>query len=407
MYAKMIFMSATGLGMLAGAAFAGNHTGSAPVEQGEANADFEPAFENQTRAPAIADTIELATETVVDGLAHPWGIEVLPGGGYLVTEREGRLRVVNAEGELQSAVKGVPMVLNMEQGGLLDVALAEDFAESRRIFFTYAKPLDGNMSATAAGTGVLNEDMTELSEVEDIFVQSPPSPTPMHSGSRIVLDGDVAYVTTGEHFTEEERVLAQDLSTTYGKVVRVTLGGEVPEGNPFADRDDAEDVIWTYGHRNVQGADIRPGTGELWTIEHGPQGGDELNLIEAGANYGWPEVSYGETYQGEPIGTGDARAEGVTEPRYYWDPVIAPGGFAFYEGEMFDWDGDVISSSLYPGGLVRLTLDGDTVTGEARYLTEELGRVRDVEIDDDGSLLVLTDKDNGALVRITPADGAS
>ncbi|MXQ08848.1 PQQ-dependent sugar dehydrogenase [Alphaproteobacteria bacterium GH1-50] len=394
--------------MSVGLAFAGAHTGVAPVEQGEKNVpEFEPAFEMQTRAPAISNPVTLSTETVVEGLAHPWGIEVLPGGGYLVTEREGRLRVIDAEGELKAAIKGVPQVLNMEQGGLLDVALAEDFEQSRRIFFTYAKPMEGNMSATAAATGVLNADMTVLSEVEDIFVQDPPSPSPMHYGSRIVLDGDYAYVTTGEHFTQEERVLAQDKGATYGKVIRVTLSGETPDDNPFVDEEGSVDTIWTLGHRNVQGADIHPETGDLWTLEHGPQGGDELNLIEAGANYGWPEVSYGEQYGGAPIGTGEPRAEGFTEPRYYWDPVIAPGGFTFYEGEMFDWNGDVIASSLYPGGLVRLTLDGDRVNGEARYLAEELGRVRDIEVDADGSVLVLTDYADGAVIRVMPATASN
>lgn len=403
---RTLFLTSVAVGgLMATMAFAGSHTLDRPVEQGEKNVpEFEPAFENQTRAPAIADTQDLATEEVATGLAHPWGIEVLPDGSYLVTEREGRLRVIEPDGSLrEAAVKGVPEVVNMKQGGLLDVALAQDFEDSRRIYLTYSKPMPDNMSVTAAATGVLNEDMTELTEVEDIFVQTPPSPAPMHYGSRIVLDGDYAYVTTGEHFTMDQRVYAQDMDKTYGKIVRVTLDGEVPDDNPFVGQEGAEPEIWTLGHRNVQGADIRPSTGELWALEHGPAGGDELNLIEKGANYGWPVVSYGETYGDEPVGTGEPRAEGFVEPRYYWDPVIAPGGFIFYEGEMFDWDGDVIASSLVPGGLVRLTLDGDTVTGEARYLSD-VGRVRDVEVDQDGALLVLIDADAGSVLRVTPSD---
>jgi glucose/arabinose dehydrogenase len=194
-------------------------------------------------------------------------------------------------------------------------------------------------------------------------------------------------------------VLAQDLRTTYGKVLKITLDGAAAPGNPFIGQADADPRIFSYGHRNPQGADLHPGTGDLWTMEHGPRGGDELNRIEAGENYGWPIVSYGENYSGAPVGTGRTSAPGVTEPRYYWDPVIAPGGFAFYDGDLFEWEGDVIASSLNPGGIVRLKLDGNTVTGEARYLPD-LGRVRDIEIDRDGAILVVND--DGNLLRITP-----
>ena len=400
---RLFFLTSVAVGALAaGAVHSQTDTGGAPVEQGAKNVpEFEPAFGAQTRAPAIADTIALETEEVVDGLVHPWGIAVLPEGGYLVTERAGQLRVVQPDGTLGEPVAGVPDVLSEEQGGLLDVALAEDFAESRRIFLTYSKPLEDNMSATAAATGILSDDMRELAEVQDIFVQFPASPTPMHYGSRIVPDGDVVWITTGEHFTERERDYAQDLDKTYGKVVRVAPDGSAPEDNPFLLQDDAIPSIYSYGHRNIQGAAIRPSTGELWTLEHGPAGGDELNRIEAGENYGWPDVSYGENYDGTPVGTGEPRAEGFAEPQYYWDPVIAPGGFTFYEGEMFDWEGDVIASSLVPGGLVRLTLEGDRVTGEARYL-EDVGRVRDVAVDRDGALLVLIDDDPGSVLRVTP-----
>ncbi|WOI55339.1 PQQ-dependent sugar dehydrogenase [Palleronia sp. LCG004] len=374
-----------------------------PVAQGAKNVpEFEPAWPNQTRAPATDSGVDLAVETVADGLVHPWGLAVLPDGGYLVTEREGRLRMIDAEGNLHDAIDGVPDVFSQDQGGLLDVEVADDFAESGVIFLTYSKPMGDGMSATAAARGVLNDDRTSLSEVEDIFVQDPPSPTPKHYGSRIVLDGEHAFITTGEHSSMEERVFAQDLDKTYGKIVRVTLSGEIPDDNPFADEDGALPEIWSYGHRNIQGADIRPETGELWGLEHGPAGGDELNRIEAGANYGWPVVSYGEQYSGGPIGSGEPRGEGFVEPQYYWDPVIAPGGFVFYEGDMFaDWDGDVLASSLSPGALVRLTLDGDRVSGEERLLTDQ-GRIRDVAVDGEGAILVLVDADNGSVLRLTP-----
>ncbi|WP_375262709.1 PQQ-dependent sugar dehydrogenase [Palleronia sp.] len=375
---------------------------AAQVEQGAKNVPrFEPAFENQTRAPAVETEAEISVDTVTDGLVHPWGIEVLPDGDYLVTERAGNLRVVTREGETGEPISGVPEVVSRDQGGLLDVALAPDFEDSRVIFLTYAKPMGQGQTATAAARGVLSEDRTELTEVEDIFVQEPPADNAMHFGSRVVLDDGYAYVTTGEHFTPTYREFAQDTDNTYGKIVRVTQDGEIPDDNPFADVEGAIGEIWTLGHRNIQGADIRPETGELWALEHGPAGGDELNLIEQGENYGWPVVSYGRQYDGPLVGSGEPRSEEFVEPRYYWDPVIAPGGFTFYDGEMFEgWQGNVLASSLVPGGLVRLTLDGDTVTGEERLVTDR-GRIRDVEVDRDGGVLLLTDKENGEILRVT------
>lgn len=373
-----------------------------PVEQGPKNVpEFSPAFDAQTRAPALPETQVEVTE-VAGGLDRPWGIEVLPDGRYLVTELKGTLRLVTREGEVGKPISGVPEVLYEGQGGLLDVALAEDFQTSRVVFLTYAKPMPDGLNATAAARGVLSDDGTALSQVTDIFVQDPPVEPPMHFGSRLVPDGTNVYITTGEHSSQATRVFAQDLDKTFGKVIRVTSSGEIPGNNPFADQDGAKPEIWTLGHRNIQGADLNPDTGALWTLEHGPAGGDELNLIEPGANYGWPQVSYGRQYAGPLIGIGEPRAEGFTEPRYYWDPVIAPGGFVFYDGDMFpDWQGDVLAGSLNPGGLVRLTLDGDTVTGEERLVTDR-GRIRDVEIDKDGAVLLLVDAPDGSLLRVTP-----
>ena len=395
--------------LAAGAAAA--QTG-APVEEGEENRpDISPAFAAQTEAPAVETEAELETTEVAGPLVHPWGIAVLPGGdGYLVTERPGRLVHVTERGEVSEPIAGVPEVLAEEQGGLLDVALSPDFAENRVIFLTYAKPMTDGLSATAAARAVLSEDMTELTDVEDIFVQSPGSPTPMHYGSRVVPDGEGhVFITTGEHFTEEERDYAQDLDKTYGKIIRVGADGVVPEDNPFAGEPGAQTNIWTLGHRNIQGAAIRPDTEQLWAIEHGPAGGDELNLIEEGRNYGWPDVSYGINYDGTEVSDGLYRHEenGFEEPVYYWDPVIAPGGMTFYDGGMFeDWQGDLLIGGLVAGGLVRLVMDGDRVAGEERLVTD-LGRVRDVAVDRDGSVLVLTDFAEGGLWRITPAGAAT
>jgi aldose sugar dehydrogenase len=346
----------------------------------------------------------LQVETLAEGLEHPWGIAVLPGGGYLVTERGGRLNHVTDGGEVRP-IAGAPEVFAEEQGGLLDVALAEDFATSRVIYLTYAKPMGGGLSATAAARAVLSADMASLSDLTEIFVQDPPSPTPMHYGSRIIADGGHLWVTTGEHSSEAERGNAQDPTKTYGKVIRLMADGSVPADNPFAGQGGAAAQVWTLGHRNIQGAALRPGTDELWTLEHGPMGGDELNLITKGANYGWPEVSYGVNYSGAPVGTGAAHGEGFTEPRYFWDPVIAPGGFLFYDGAMFSaWQGDILAASLNPGGLVRLTLDGDRVTGEERFLYGE-NRIRDVAVAEDGAILLAVDDLNGRILRLTRAGG--
>ncbi|MGG7643752.1 PQQ-dependent sugar dehydrogenase [Rhodovulum sp. YNF3179] len=378
----------------------------APVDQGPRNVpEFSPAFPNQTRAPAMESGMRFAVETLADGLVHPWGIAVLPGGGYLVTERAGRLRHLAADGTLGPAIAGVPEVLAQRQGGLLDVALAPDFAESRVIFLSYAKPMGRGRSATAVARAELGADLRRLEAVRDIFVQTPPSPTPAHYGSRVVASGDHVFITTGEHFTARERQFAQHPDKSYGKVMRLTADGDVPADNPFAGDADALGGVWSLGHRNPQGAAIRPSTGALWTLEHGPAGGDELNRIAPGANYGWPVVSYGENYSGRPVGSGAQRRAGFVEPRYYWDPVIAPGGFVFYRGDMFaDWEGDILAASLNPGGLVRLRLEGDRVAGEERFFTGE-ARMRDVAIDRDGALLVLTDARNGAVLRLTPGGG--
>lgn len=372
---------------------------AAQVEQGAPNANFEPAFPAQTRAPALEETAVRA-DWMVRGLAHPWGIAMLPDGRMLVTERPGRLRLIGPEGA-SDPVAGLPEVDARRQGGLLDVAVRADFGQTRRVWWTYAKRVDGG-TVTAAATGTLSDDGTRMQDVQDIFVQKPPSPNPMHYGSRIVFGPDgMAFITTGEHFSRSERQLAQDLNTTYGKVVRVTPMGEVPPDNPFVGRDGL-DTIWSYGHRNMQGAVIGP-QGRLWTIEHGPAGGDELNRPLPGRNYGWPVISYGVNYNRTSVGSGEAVREGMEQPVYYWDPVIAPGGMMFHNGRggFEDWDGDLLIGSLNPGGLVRLRFAQGRVAGEERLLPD-IGRVRDVEVLGDGSVLLLIDAPDGGILRVRP-----
>ena len=370
--------------------------GFAQVDQGAPNASFSPAFAGQTRAPALPAT-RVEVETVARGLENPWGIAPLPDGQFLVTERPGRMRIINVDGSLSSPISGLPRVDSRSQGGLLDVAVSPRFSTDRTVYWTYAKPI-GRRTATAAAKGVLSVD-GQMTDVQDIFIQDPPSRHPIHFGSRILpmSDGTI-WITTGEHSRPEDRVKAQDNSTTYGKVIRINTDGSAPADNPFVGRDGV-DTIWSYGHRNPQGAAIDL-NGALWTIEHGPRGGDELNLPLPGRNYGWPVISYGINYNGQNIGEGIAVQDGMEQPVYYWDPVIAPGGMMFYDGDYSPWQSDLLIGSLNPGALVRVKLSGGNVVGEERLLTD-VGRIRDVEVLPDSSVLVLADS-QGSVLRVTP-----
>lgn len=367
---------------------------NAQVAQGRANADFTPAFAQQVRAPALPQTSVTVT-VFAEGLDSPWGIAPLGLGQFLVTERSGSLRLVSADGSVSRALSGLPDVAAQGQGGLLDVAASPDFANDRTIFWTYAKSVRGGL-VTAAARGTLMTD-GQLTEVTDIFVQDNPARNGRHFGSRIIPmpDGTV-WITTGDRGAGDSGGLVQDINTTHGKVIRVNADGSVPADNPFVGRD-GNDLVWSLGHRNIQGAAIGPDG--LWTIEHGPRGGDELNRPQAGLNYGWPVVSYGINYRGSVVGEGVSSGPDFQEPVYYWDPVIAPSGMMFYDGPFSDWQGDLLIASLNPGALVRLKLFDGLVVGEERMLTDA-GRIRDVEVLDDGAVLVLLDA--GEILRVTP-----
>lgn len=361
----------------------------------------QPAFPGQTRAPVIADPIRLQTTVIARGLSHPWGMAQMPDGGWLVTERPGRLRIVGPDGRVSDPVAGLPPVDARGQGGLLDVAIRDDFSRTRRLWWSYAEPRGEGANGTSVATAVLSPDGARLSEVRVIFRQEPAWRSTYHFGSRLVFDREGAlFVTTGERSAEQPRRLAQDVTTHLGKVLRIDPEGGPARGNPAIPGGRLE--IWSYGHRNLQAAAMGP-DGALWTVEHGPRGGDELNRPQAGRNYGWPLVSYGVEYSGAAIGAGLTAKEGVEQPVYYWDPVIAPSGLAFYAGDMFpSWRGSALIGGLASQALVRLTLENGRVTGEARYL-HGMARIRDVAVARDGAVMLLTDDEDGALIRLTPA----
>jgi len=358
--------------------------------------------------PAAAQTVtetteefEIAATVVATGLAHPWGMDILPDGALLVTERRGALRVVR-DGVLSQPASGLPEIAVAGQGGLLDVALAPDFAQTGEVYFTFSEPGPGG-AGTALGRAVLagwQGDTPRLEDVETVFSMNRKTGTARHFGSRIVFSGDgTLFVTTGDRGASQR---AQDFSDHAGAVLRIARDGSVPADNPFAGDPDAAPEIWSKGHRNVQGAALDPETGALWTVEHGARGGDEVNRPEAGKNYGWPEISYGRHYSGAEIGSGTAEP-GYEQPRHYWDPSIAPSGMAIYDGAMFpEWRGDILVGALKYQLLARLDrADDGSIAGEERMLKARLGRIRDVTVAPDGALYLLTDDDPGSVVRVT------
>ncbi|ABS62383.1 glucose sorbosone dehydrogenase [Parvibaculum lavamentivorans DS-1] len=353
----------------------------------------------------------IRVETVAGGLKHPWGLAFLPDGNMLVTERPGFLRIVTPEGKISEAIYGVPEVDARSQGGLLDVALDPDFEENRLVYLTYSEkgdtPEDKNKNGTAVARGHLTESMSpQLKDVEVIFRQQSKEASTNHFGSRLVFDREGhLFVTLGERQQEKFRGQAQDLSSHLGKIVRIMPDGSVPEDNPFVGKEGALPEIWSYGHRNPQGAALNPETGALWENEHGPRGGDEINIPEPGKNYGWPVVSNGVNYSGTPVGTGEKSAPGMEDPHYQWTPSIGASGMAFYTGDAIpEWKGNLFVGGLAIPSLRRLTLDGDEITAEEPLL-EDLGlRIRDVRQGPDGALYLLTDDEEGQILRITKAE---
>lgn len=338
--------------------------------------------------------------TIAKDLANPWGLAFLPDGRMLVTERPGRMRIVERNGSVSAPLQNVPPVIARGQGGLLDVAVDPQFASNQLVYWSYAEP---GQNAEMGGTAVARARLqgNALQDVRVIWRQTPKVKGALHWGSRLVFDrsGNL-FITVGERYEYRER--AQDLSATLGKVIRIKPDGGIPSDNPFMNRNDARPEIWSYGHRNVQAAALHPDTGALWTVEHGARGGDELNQPQAGKNYGWPVITYGINYNGMKIGEGTAKP-GMEQPVFYWDPVIAPSGAVFYTGDVFkEWRGDLFIGSLNPGLLVRLHLSNGKVASETRYLKELNERIRNVRQGPDGYLYLLTDNANGRVLKLEP-----
>lgn len=376
-----------------------------PVETRPPNAPEQtPAFPGQTRAPQVSAGVTFTVRTIAGGLVHPWSVAFLPDGDMLVSERPGRLRIVGADGTLGPAIAGLPAVDARGQGGLLDVALDPGFTDNAWIYWSYAEPRDdGNGTAVARGR-LVREGAPRVDDVAVIWRMTPTLESTLHFGGRLVFNTDgTLFITTGERSILAGRRQAQELGSALGKIVRIDPDGSLPADNPLVARAGALPEIWSWGHRNIQGAALRPDTGQLWIVDHGPRGGDEINAIERGKDYGWPTITYGEEYQGGPVGEGITAAPGMEQPRYYWDPSIAPSGLAFYDADMFPaWRGSLFVGALAGRHLARLTLAGQQIVGEERLLAGR-ARIRDVKVGPDGALYLLTDEEDGELLALVPA----
>ena len=359
------------------------------------NACAQPAQSNATANAA-------SVETVASGLEHPWAVALLPEGGFLVSERPGRLRRVAANGTLSAPIANLPAVFAEGQGGLLDVVLAPDYATSKRICFSYAEPGENGTAGTAAACATLGADT--LRDVQVIYRQLPKLDGGAHFGSRIAFDGKGhVFISQGER---NARAMAQDLDVLQGKLVRLNLDGTPPADNPFADGVGVRKAIWSYGHRNMQGMAVDPRSGTLWQSEHGPRGGDELNLPQAGRNYGWPVITHGINYSGLKIPEAEGKAKaGMEQPHHVWEKSPALSGMAFYTGRPGSvWNDSLFLGALADRNLIRLTLEGDRIVAEERLLGDLRKRIRDVRVGADGDVYVLTDEGDGQLLRLIPPD---
>lgn len=371
-----------------------------PVETQQANTNYKPAFEGQTRIAGVKTETAYDVKVISSDLTAPWAVTLLPDGRLAITEKAGNLRIASTDGTLSPKITGFPAVDDRKQGGLLDVAPAPDFSTSKILYFTFAEKTNQG-SLTAVGKGKLSADETKIEDFQVIYRAIPYYDNSMHFGSRIVFDknGNI-FVSTGERSDLATRPKSQLLDNGYGKVVYITPEGKPVAGNPFINTDGALPEIYTYGHRNPQGLDIHPVTGDLWLNEMGPRGGDELNLIKPGKNYGWAAVTYGIEYSGQAISGGATQQEGMEQPVYYWDPVLSPSGMAFYTSNAIpEWENNLFIGGLSSKHIARIVLEDNKVVGEERLLADENQRFRDVADGKDGALYAVTDE--GRLYRIS------
>lgn len=378
-------------------------TDCTPLETRKPNApDQQPTFKNQTRVCSIKSTMPFEVVVLAKNLENPWSVEPLPNGDLLVTERPGRMRVISKTGQVGVPLTGLPKIEAGGQGGLLDVALSPNFATDRTIFWSFTEPRkDGN--GTSVARGILSADNTRVEQAKTIFRSTPSYHNHMHYGSRLTFGTDgTLYITMGERSDLETRPQAQHMNSHLGKILRITTDGAPAPDNPFINQSGTLPEIFSVGHRNVQAAAL-DANGKLWTVEMGPQGGDELNFIEKGKNYGWPLVTFGEEYSGKPVPNAVTTKKGYQDPVYYWDPVIAPSGAQFYSGKLFpEWQGNLFVGALKEQRLVRLKIENNQVTGEEHLLTDRHQRIRDVKQGPDGALYLVTDETDGELWKIVP-----
>ena len=371
-----------------------------PMETKAPNSDYKPAFPGQTRVKGIKTQTPIQVEVLDSTLKFPWGICNLPDGRLLITEKLGTMRIETLDGKLDKEITGLPKVNADGQGGLLDVNIDPDFAANKMVYFDYSEPgPDGSLLAVAKGK--LAPDETHLENIQVIYRAEPAWKGKLQYGSRILFDKDGnLFVSTGERSAKEVRVQAQQLNSALGKILHITKDGKPVPGGPFADSAGALPEIYAYGFRNPEGMAINPATHALWEVEFGPKGGDELNLIQPGKNYGWPVITYGREYSGEPVGAGIQQKEGMEQPVYYWDPVISPSGMAFYNSDSIaEWKGNIFIACLSGSHLTRLVLNGDHVEGE-EWLLKDLGqRFRAVTQAKNGALYVISEQ--GRLYKLS------
>lgn len=364
-----------------------------PVETKAPNSDYKPAFAGQTRIAGIKSSTPYEGKVLTEALKSPWGITGLPDGRLLITEREGTMRIVTAAGQISAPITGLPKVNAAGQGGLLGVRVDPQFTTNRMIYWVFSEPLpEGNLTAVAKGKLSADEKTVENATV--LYRATPAYKGTLHYGGRILIDkvGNLI-ISTGERSDLVTRPQAQSLDSGLGKVIRITKDGQPAPGNPFAGQTKARPELYSYGHRNVQGLAINPTTGDLWEHEFGPRGGDELNRIEPGKNYGWPTITYGIEYGGPKVGAGIQQQEGLEQPVYYWDPVVSPSGMTFYSSDaMPEWKNNLFIGSLSGMHLVRLVIENNKVVGEERLLADQYQRFRDITQGTDGALYAITDQ---------------